>query len=57
MVATIIILLLFALELGATLVKHGEPREGKVNFWIYLLWYGILIFLLYKAGLFDVLMK
>ena len=57
MVATIIILLLFALELGATLVKHGEPKEGKVNFWISLLWYGILIFLLYKAGLFDVLMK
>lgn len=53
MVATIIILLLFALELGATLVKHGEPREGKVNFWNSLLWYGAIIFLLYKAGLFT----
>lgn len=53
MVATIIILLLFALNLGAILVKHGEPIEGKYNFWISLIWYGILIFLLYKAGLFT----
>ena len=53
MVATIIILALIFIELGASLAKHGQPKEGKWNFWYTLLADGITVFLLWKAGLFE----
>jgi hypothetical protein len=53
MIATIILLVIQILNLGITLAKNGEPKEGKYNFWARLLAVIILIVLYYYAGLFD----
>ena len=53
MIATIIILALTFMDIGAALVKHGQPKEGKWNFWAVLLVDGIMLILLWQAGLFD----
>lgn len=53
MIATIIILALIFMDLGANLVKNGQPKEGKWSFWYTLLADGIMVFLLWKAGVFE----
>jgi len=53
MIAIIIILALIFMDLGAALVKHGQPKEGKWSFWAVLLVDGVLLFLLWQTGLFD----
>lgn len=52
MIATIIILVLLAMNLGIALAKHGDSK-GKYNFGIELLSTGIMILLYYYAGLFN----
>ena len=53
MIATIILLVIFILNLGIALAKHGEPKEGNYNFWTDLIAVIILIVLYYYAGLFN----
>ena len=57
MIATIIIIVLFATNLGIALAKHKEPKEGEYNFWMTLASVIIYIVLLYYAGLFDKFIK
>lgn len=53
MIASIILLVLAAMELGIYLAKHGEHKTGKYNFWIGLLSVAIYLVLYYYAGVFD----
>ena len=53
MIATIILLVLHVLDLGINLGKHGEPKSGNYNFWVSLICSTIIIYLYYKAGLFN----
>lgn len=53
MIATIVLLVLLVLDLGINLGKHGEPKGGEYNFWITLLSVAIMLYLYYKAGLFN----
>lgn len=53
MVATIVLLVLLVLDLGFNLGKHGEPKDGKYNFWTTLLSVALILYLYYKAGLFN----
>ena len=53
MIATIIIIILLAIDLGMSLAKHGEPKTGKYSFWVTLLAVAIQAYLYYAAGLFD----
>lgn len=54
MIYAIIILVLIVLGVGVDLAKHGEPKEGKHNFWLTLFVAALEIWLLYKAGFFNV---
>lgn len=51
----VVILVLIAIDLGGSMVAHN--LYVKVNFWYRLMFWVSFTFLLYKAGLFDVLMK
>lgn len=51
--AVYVLLALHLLDLGINLGKHGEPKDGKYNFYTSLIATGIVIFLYYKAGLFG----
>ena len=53
MIATIVLLVLLVLDLGINLGKHGEPKDGKYNFYTSLLCVAIILYLYYKAGLFN----
>lgn len=53
MTASIILLVLAAMELGIYLAKHGEYKTEKYNFWIGLLSVAIYLVLYYYAGVFD----
>lgn len=57
MIASIIILVIFAINLGINLAKHGEPKDGKYNFWAEIISTFIMLSLLYYAGTFDKLIK
>ena len=41
---------LSTMGLGISLVKHGEPRESKYNFWITLISLGFEVFILHSGG-------
>ena len=49
----IIIIVLFAMDLGLSLAKHGEDKEGKYNFWESLICVIINFFILYCGGFFS----
>ena len=53
MIASVILLILAAMELGIYLANHGEYKTGKYNFWIGLLSVAIYLALYYYAGVFD----
>lgn len=53
MVATIILLVFMAVNLGIHLAKHKEYRDDKYNFWWALFGVGVNLLLYYYAGLFD----
>ena len=53
--AQIAILKEIAIDLGGSMMAHS--LYVKVNFWYRLMFWACFTFLLYKAGLFDVLMK
>lgn len=57
MIASIIILIIYALNLGITIAKNGEPKEGKYNFWVEMISTFIMFMLLYWAGTFDKLLN
>lgn len=41
------------LGLGIMMAKHGEPREGKCNFWSGLLSTALQVILLYCGGFYG----
>lgn len=43
------LIIIYALELGGNMVKHGEMKQGKYNFWSTLITAGILIWVIYNA--------
>lgn len=43
------LIILNVLNLGVVLSKHGEPREGKHEFWSSLIGSGLTIALIYMA--------
>lgn len=49
----IAIIVLYGMALGAHLFKHGEPKEGKYNFWSALLSFAIYMALLTTGGFFS----
>lgn len=53
MIATIILLFLQALGLGAHLAKHGEKDDREYNFWNKLIAVCATLILYYYAGLFN----
>lgn len=53
MIAAICLLVLLVLDLGINLGKHGEPKDDEYNFWTTLLSVAIMLYLYYKAGLFN----
>lgn len=53
MIATIILLVLLAVDLGISLAKDGEPKEGKYSFWVTLIAIALYVWLYYEAGLFN----
>lgn len=57
MIATIIIIVLFAANLGIAMCRHGAPKEGRYNFWMTLASVALYTVLLYYAGLFDKFIK
>lgn len=56
MIYLIVWILMQILDIGIVLGKHGEPRPNY-NFWTTLIAYLIDWWLLYKAGLFDILLS
>ncbi len=54
MIAAIIFLMLYGMDIGIYLIKHGEPKEGRYNIWHELIALSINITLLYFAGFFNV---
>lgn len=52
----IIWIVLQIMDVGFVMAKHGEPRDNY-NFWAYIFSALIGWWLLYKAGLFDILIK
>lgn len=45
----IALLVIYVLNLGVELGKHGKPREGKHNFWLGVVGSLIGVFLVYMA--------
>ena len=50
----ILMIVMFAANLGIYMVKHGEPREDKYNFWIALIGCAIEMYILYSGGFWEV---
>ena len=46
----IVIIVLMAMSTGMALVKHGEPRNAKYNFWVELISNLIMAGLLWFGG-------
>ena len=51
--ALLTLIVISCIELGIALAKHGQPKEGKYSFWVYLFSCAVQYWLLYEAGLFD----
>jgi len=49
----IILIILYCLSLGIAMSKHGQPEEGKYNFFYNLISTGIMIGLLIWGGFFN----
>ncbi|VDH16721.1 Uncharacterised protein [Algoriella xinjiangensis] len=49
----IIIIVVYAMALGAALINHGKKEEYKYNFYLRLVLTGLLMFCLYKGGFFN----
>ena len=49
----VLILMLFALDIGCVLAKHGEPKTDKHNVFITAISHAILVALLIWGGFFD----
>lgn len=49
----ILIIILFAINLGINIAKHGEDKEEKYNFWLALISTLIECFILYCGGFFS----
>ena len=50
---SIVVIVLYTLNLGVDLAKHGQQRTGEYNFWVSLLAFGIIMFCLYMGGFFK----
>ena len=49
----IIMVIQLALSLGAMLILHGKPKEGKYNFWSTIVSVGAYVALLWWGGFFG----
>ena len=49
----IVWIILTAMGLGCSMVKHGEPKEGKENFWTVLIANAFVAYLLWQGGFFG----
>ncbi|MEI2271864.1 hypothetical protein OHD16_06885 [Sphingobacterium sp. ML3W] len=49
----VILIIVWTLNVAISLSKHGEPKDGKYNFWIELISVFIAYFFLKWAGLFQ----
>lgn len=49
----IILIIIYAMGFGITLVKHGQPREETYNIWSFLISLGIQMGLLIWGGFFS----
>lgn len=52
-VPQILIIVLFSINLGINIAKHGEEKEEKYNFWLALIDILIECFILYCGGFFS----
>lgn len=57
LIATLILMSLMVSGLTIALVKHGEPKKERWNFWVQFIATIIEVILFYYAGLFDVFIK
>lgn len=57
MIYVLIYLALQFMSLGLVCAKHGKPKEGNYNIWVYTIAASIDLWLLYKAGLFNELIS
>lgn len=57
MLASILVIILYALKLGINLAKHGQIEEREYNFGYGIISYIIIMTLLYFAGTFDSILK
>lgn len=53
MIATFIILVLLALNLGFNIINHDKPKDGKYSFYNAFISTIILLILYYYSGMFD----
>ena len=44
---------LLSMDMAIYLLKHGEQKQGKYNFWIACIANGMLVWLLIKGGFFH----
>lgn len=49
----IVLTALYVMSIGMHLAKHGEPRDGKYNFWTALIGAAIEFTLLYFGGFYG----
>ena len=49
----IIWVILMCINLGMSMMQHGEPREGRNNAWVTALSLAIIVPLLYWGGFFS----
>jgi len=57
MIPQLIIIVLMSLGLGVHMVKHGDEKDSKYNFFWKLLSISITLSILYSGGFFNVLNK
>lgn len=50
MIAQITLIVIWALSLGMTIVKHGEQKDTKYNGWHSIITIGIYVIILYYGG-------
>ena len=57
MIPQLIMIVLMSLGLGVHMVKHGEEKDSKYNFFWRLIAVAISLSILYSGGFFNVLNK
>lgn len=53
----IIVIILMSVEVGCSMMQHGEPKRGEYSVWSTILSMAVVVGLLYWGGFFDVLWR